>query len=96
MTIDRLTRNDFTQLPAGALVIRLKEGDIPLTVTGVRDLPASSPRNAPFAVALAGPRDPLLPQGIYPMIHPEHGQLDLFVVPMARDQANSHYELVFN
>ncbi|MBC7604897.1 MAG: hypothetical protein H7255_19845 [Ramlibacter sp.] len=96
MTIDRLTREDFTDLPPASLAIRLKDGDLPLAVTGLRDLPGHSPRSAPFAVTLEGPRDPMLPQGIYPLMHPKHGQLDVFIVPVARDQAHTQYELIFN
>ena len=96
MTIDRLTREDFTDLPVASLAIRFGEAGVPVAVTELRDLPSHSPRSAPFAVTLQGPRDPMLPQGIYPLMHPTLGQLDIFIVPVARDKTSTSYELIFN
>lgn len=94
--IDQLTREDFSDLPAGALRIAHPAGPLALDVRELRDLPPTSPRPAPFAVVLAGPASPLLEQGIHPLLHPTHGRLDLFLVPVARDAAGMRYEIVFN
>jgi hypothetical protein len=93
--IDQLKRHDFTNLPVG-LVVEHEGSSIPMTVVETRDLPSPSPRSAPFAIELAGPADPLLPQAIYPVVHPQHGRLDLFVVPIARDAMQARYEVIFN
>ena len=94
--IDQLKRQDFTDLAPGGLVIEHEGHSIPLTVVDSRDLPAPSPRTAPFAIELEGPAVPMLPQSIYPVLHPQHGRLDLFVVPIARDAAHVRYEVIFN
>lgn len=94
--IDQLTREDFSGLPAGALRIDHPAGPLPLEVKELRDLPPISPRQAPFAVILAGPAAPLLQQGIHALLHPTHGRLDLFLVPVARDAAGARYEIIFN
>jgi hypothetical protein len=94
--IDQLKRQDFTDLAPGGLSIEHEGRQIPLTVVETRDLPGSSPRAAPFAIELEGPATPLLPQAIYPVLHPLLGRLDLFVVPIARDAAHARYEVIFN
>ena len=94
--IDQLKRQDFTDLAPGGLVIEHEGSSIALTVVDSRDLPAPSPRTAPFAIELTGPATPMLPQAIYPVVHPRHGRLDLFVVPIARDAAHVRYEVIFN
>jgi hypothetical protein len=50
---------------------------------------------APFSIVFLGPRDPLLPQRIYRLEHEELGTLDLFLVPIGRDDAGVRYEAVF-
>jgi hypothetical protein len=94
--LDQLTRQDFTEPDALGITIDHASQRIALSVLEVRDLPPISPRQAPFAVILEGPRDPFLPQGIYPLVHPRHGRLDLFIVPIGRDAAHTRYEIIFN
>jgi hypothetical protein len=93
--IDQLKRQDFMNLPVG-LVIEHEGTSIPMMVVDTRDLPSPSPRSEPFAIELAGPANPLLPQAIYPVVHPQHGRLDLFVVPISRDAMQVRYEVIFN
>jgi hypothetical protein len=50
---------------------------------------------APFSIVFLGPRDPVLPQRIYRLEHDELGTLDLFLVPIGRDDAGVRYEAVF-
>jgi hypothetical protein len=94
--LETLTRNDFADLPAGALAFDHAGVRLPLEVLRLRDLPPSSPRPHPFAVVLAGPASPLLPQGIHPLLHPAHGRLDVFIVPIARTANRAEYEIIFN
>jgi hypothetical protein len=94
--IERLTLHDFSGLAPGSLHIDRPDGRIPLSLAGTCELPRTPHRAAPFAVVLEGPADPLLPQGIYPLVHPVHGRLDLFLVPVARNAAYTRYEVTFN
>ncbi len=96
MMIDQLKRNDFADLSAGELQIEHEGHSISLNVVETRDLPARSPRAAPFAMVLEGPATPLLSQAIYSVVHPRHGRLELFVVPLSRDAAHARYEVIFN
>ena len=63
-------------------------------VGGRSGVPPERPR-APFSVVFLGPRDPVLPQRIYRLEHDELGTLDLFLVPIGRDDAGVRYEAVF-
>lgn len=94
--IEQLTRQDFEQLAAGSLSIVQDGHTATLTVVEARDLPPTSHRSRPFAVVLEGPRDPFLPQAIYPIQHPVLGLLELFIVPIARDAAHTRYEVIVN
>lgn len=94
--LDQLTRLDFEGLEPGAITTAHPAGPIAFSVVEMRDLPPISPRKLPFAVVLEGPGEPFLQQGTYPLSHPRHGRLDLFMVPIARDDRNARYELIFN
>lgn len=94
--IEKLTRQDFTGLAPASLAVEHQGQRLEMSVVEVRDLPPISPRNAPFAVLLAGPPSPLLPQGIHVLLHPAHGRLELFMVPVGRDATRVRYEIIFN
>lgn len=94
--LDQLTRRDFDGLPAGALAVEHAGAQLPMEVMQLRDLPRISPRAEPFAVVLAGPGSPILPQGIHALIHPARGRLDVFMVPIGREAGRTRYEIIFN
>jgi hypothetical protein len=49
-----------------------------------------------FSLFFQGPDDVMLQQGTYPLEHPAMGELNLFVVPIGRDERGFQYEVVFN
>jgi hypothetical protein len=49
----------------------------------------------PFTLVLHGPREPVLPQSIYPFEHPAMDPFDLFIVPVGPDSRGMGYEAVF-
>jgi hypothetical protein len=49
----------------------------------------------PFSLLFRGPVEPLLPQRIYRLEHDVVGPLEIFIVPVARDAAGTHYEAIF-
>jgi hypothetical protein len=49
----------------------------------------------PFRLRFHGPRDPLLPQSIYRLEHAELGALEIFIVPIGRDDDATTYEAIF-
>ena len=66
-----------------------------LKLLSVTDL-NSTPRQKQFSLEFLGPLDAPISQGLFRLDHEELGQLDLFLVPIARDKEGLHYEAVFN
>jgi hypothetical protein len=54
-----------------------------------------SGRRAPFRLLFRGPPDPILEQAIYRITHDRVGALEIFIVPIGRDDAGAHYEAIF-
>ena len=50
----------------------------------------------PFSLAFVASRPLRLPQGIYKMRHATLGEMEIFLVQIAADQATSTFEAVFN
>ncbi len=78
---------------------RLDAGDSALAFELVRTdcLAPAGPRSArqPFSLVFRGPREPLLPQRIYRLEHPQIGAFDAFLVPIGPDAEGQRYELIF-
>ena len=56
----------------------------------------SSQRQKQFSLVFKGPLEAPIAQGIYRVDHETLGNLDLFLVPISRDQGGVCYEAVFN
>jgi hypothetical protein len=54
----------------------------------------SMPRQ-PFSLTFSGPPDRILAQGTFRFTHSELGALEIFVVPVGRDENGATYEAVF-
>jgi hypothetical protein len=52
-------------------------------------------RRTPFSLLFRGPRQPVLPQKIYPLDHNRLGRLEIFIVPLGPDGEGMRYEAVF-
>ena len=48
-----------------------------------------------FSLVFRGPLEPALPQATYAVEHDELGHLDLFLVPIGRDDTGMRYQAVF-
>ena len=99
--LDKMTKETFA--PRTGEVFKLSVGgddtsarEIELTLTDVRGvgLRGKAPREQ-FSLHFDGPYEPLLPQGIYHLENEELGALDIFLVPVARDEDGVTYEAVF-
>jgi hypothetical protein len=56
----------------------------------------SSARQVQFSLEFRAPVDAPLAQGSYRIDHDKLGTLDLFLVPIGRDQKGVRYEAIFN
>jgi hypothetical protein len=72
----------------GALV------DLLLVEAQPSDAGAHAPRPA-FSLLFHGPADPLLPQATYRFEHPSLGAMEIFIVPLGRDEHGATYEASF-
>lgn len=71
---------------------------LPLTLAEARTLVAGdgiANRSQPFGLVFRGPGEPLLPQRIYRLAHPEVGSHDIFLVPIGRKPEGVEYEAIF-
>ena len=100
--LEGLTATSF--LPAVGETFVLDAGDagrLDLELVDVRlhqpDAPAQDPSGAraPFSLAFRGPAEPILPQRIYRVEHDSVGAIEIFLVPIAHDDAGTTYEAVF-
>jgi hypothetical protein len=95
--IDQLTAKDFSQPDDSELSVRFAEQEQPARVIEVRELSGGAPGSRqPFAITLrSGPVDRHWPQGTYTLIHPRHGEMSLFLVPIGPDSEGMCYEVNF-
>ncbi len=94
--LDILTAAEFEPLLGQSLSLEFGNDTHALELAEVRAIQNPSPRAAPFALLLRGPRDNALPQGMYRLHHPAHGAIDLFMVPLGPDARGLCYEIIFN
>jgi hypothetical protein len=64
--------------------------DLELAEVTESDAPGAK-RRAQFSIVFSGPTEPIFPQAIYRLEHPELGAFELFLVPIAAGS----YEAVF-
>jgi hypothetical protein len=74
------------------------EADVELELTAAVPALSPGPEGArhPFTLTFVGPPGAVLPQRIYRLDHPGLGGLDIFLVPIGRDEAGTTYEAVFS
>ena len=68
---------------------------LPFELTAVEPGPAH-PRVLMFSLMFRGPADPVYPQRVYRLQHPTLGEMDFFLVPVARHEKGVDYQAVFN
>lgn len=98
--LERLTANSFAPAVGDTFVVDAGEaGRLELELLASRphdpDAPDDSGTRAPFTLEFRGPADPVLPQQIYRLEHPSLGPLEIFIVPVGRDESGTTYEAVF-
>ena len=61
-----------------------------------KDQPGEQGGMERFSIFFIGPGDVFLQQAIYPLVHETIGELEIFLVPLSRDESGFRYEAVFN
>jgi hypothetical protein len=98
MDLAALTLATFEPLVGDAFAVAIEPaaeqpiGFVLESATAAGDWPGG---RQPFSLIFRGPREPLLPQAIYPLAHASLGVLEIFIVPIARDAESVSYQAIF-
>lgn len=98
MTVS-LTEQEFAQHVGTKFQLSLDQHPIELKLSEVKGYPAGPNEQGGmerFSVFFDGPSDPRLPQSVYRLTHEQMGEVDIFLVPIAKVAEGFRYEAVFN
>ncbi len=100
--LDRLTATDFAPAVGDTFVLDAGDaGRIELELLEARlhdpDAPPELPdgTRAPFTLTFGGPVEPVLAQRIYRVEHESLEPMEIFIVPISRNDSGTSYEAVF-
>lgn len=99
--LDTVTIDTFAPHLNTTFKVQHDAGVSDMTLIRVKNLlDGKRPRHAkakrdPFSVIFLGPADRMLSQRTYHFMHDGIGELDLFIVPVGRDEAGTEYEAIF-
>jgi len=103
LPLDQLTLTHFAPHVGGRFVLRQDSGPaLELELMQVTALGAKGPRpahlavRAPFSLLFRAPKEAASTQCIYHLEHETLGGLDIFLVPIGRDEAGLKFEAIFN
>lgn len=89
-----LTWDDFAGAAGTAYTVAVGEAQLELTLDQAVEIASAGREGGSFRLEFVGPSDPVLPQAIYPFRSGED-VLDIFIVPIQRNSAETRYEAVF-
>lgn len=96
--LDKFTLEDFESIRGQSLTLRIGEQTHTGVIIQANTVAGGKPGSRePFSVILrSGSADSYWPQGTYILEHPDHGELELFMVPIGPDDEGMCYELSFS
>lgn len=96
--LEKLTLEDFESIRGRPLTLRFGDQTQTGVVIQAHTVAGGRPDSRePFSVILrSGSSDSYWPQGAYILEHPDHGELELFMVPVGPDDEGMCYELSFS
>jgi hypothetical protein len=99
--LEALTAASFQPYLNDAFTIELENGSLELRlssvpIVGQSNMAATDDRRQPFSLVFVEPGGRYLPQQIYRLAHPALGTLDIFLVPIGKDQHGLRLEAVFS
>ena len=90
-----LSADDFADKAGTTYEVLLEGGHVPLTLTAFDRLPHGLREGGAFKLTFLGPVDPVLPQASFPFRLGDE-VVEIFIVPVGRDQAGTQYEAIFS
>jgi hypothetical protein len=95
MELDELEAATFQARMGDAFVLDAAE-PLELVLEEVTTLADRPGGRDPFSLVFRGPFEPVLAQSIYRLQHDGLGCLEIFIVPIGRDDAATRYEAIFS
>ncbi|MEW6131194.1 MAG: hypothetical protein AB1757_29465 [Acidobacteriota bacterium] len=92
---EQLTRADFNVCLNTTFNVQAQETIFPLELLECNDL-GTTDKQEQFSLIFRGPINWILQQMIYPVSHERLGDLELFLVPIKKDNQGVYYEAIFN
>lgn len=89
-----ITADDFSDKTGTSYDVVLENGTVPLTLQEFAPLTGSPREGGAFRLLFLGPVDPVLPQATLPFRQGDE-VIDIFIVPVERDQNGTQYEAIF-
>ncbi len=95
--LEAFTHETFAGHEGEAFPIHLEDGStVETRLQSARTWGSGSDgHRVPFTLTFVGPMQPVLPQRIYHLEHPQVGGFDLFLVPVGPNAQGMQYEAVF-
>ncbi len=97
--LSTLAAADFAPYLNQGFTVRFEPGaELTAQLVEVRETEnySPAPRKPFFIVLRTEQKDRFYPQGIYTIIHPDKGEISLFLVPLGADSQGMQYEAVFS
>jgi hypothetical protein len=95
MDLGELTLETFTPCVDNAFAIAAEPHDLELVLEAAEARGEWPGGRQPFSLVFRGPSEPQLPQAIYRLEHAGLGVLEIFIVPIGRDDGGTRYEAIF-
>ena len=96
--MELLTLQHFAGCVNETFTAAIHDMDLEFVLVEARPLPANATNvmRQPFSLLFRNTAAFLFPQQIYPIHHPRIGEIGIFLVPVAQEQAGFLYQAVFN
>lgn len=95
MSLSSLTAADFEPHVGKDFVITAAGAKVSVRLAQVERLGTALRAGGAFSLSFLSAPGPFLPQGIYPIAHPELGMLDVFIVPLGPKDGENNYQVIF-
>jgi len=95
MSLAALTPADFEPHVGRSFAIEANGKRLELKLAEVERLGAALREGGAFSLLFLSAPGPFLAQGTYPVQHPAHGTLELFIVPLGPKDGGNSYQVIF-
>jgi len=90
-----MTADDFSKMDGLVFTITSTDPEVELELIEVKKLGSGERKGGAFSLLWQGPSEPALSQATYCLSQAAIGSHDVFLVPVARNEAGYQYEAIF-